>query len=217
MTKVIAIIPAYNEELTIGPVIKGIKGFVDNVVVVDDHSSDNTAANAQKAGAVVVGHKKNGGYDKAINSGFRKAHSLGADIFVTFDADGQHRAEDLKKLLEYMKKNKADVATGIRKRKARLAEYFFAVYSKKKLSIKDPLCGMKAYTKKTYEDLGQFDTIGSIGTELMFSANKNNAKIVTMPIKLSKRDDKSRFYHNNIKGNLKIFRAMFRVMSKYGV
>ena len=69
--------------------------LVSTVIVVDDRSTDDTARTAGDAGAFVVRHEKNTGYDDSLNDGFKAAASLGADIIFTFDADGEHDAADV--------------------------------------------------------------------------------------------------------------------------
>ncbi|KKW30984.1 MAG: hypothetical protein UY76_C0069G0003 [Candidatus Uhrbacteria bacterium GW2011_GWA2_52_8d] len=88
--KMFALIPAYNEETTIADVLTRTRPYVDGMIVVDDGSSDRTAEIARTQGAVVVSHVINRGLGAAIGTGFAAAQSLGADVVVTLDADGQH-------------------------------------------------------------------------------------------------------------------------------
>ena len=92
-------IPAYNEEKNIAKIIVGLKKIADQIIVCDDGSSDMTGDISKNLGAIVISHKKNMGYGVAINSIFQKAKELNSDLLVTFDADGQHRVEDIPKLL----------------------------------------------------------------------------------------------------------------------
>ena len=86
----IAIIPALNEELTIGNVIVRLKEIVDQVVVIDDNSDDNTKAIAIENGAYVIRNMKNMGYNSSLNKGFKFALEQSADEVLTIDADGHH-------------------------------------------------------------------------------------------------------------------------------
>ena len=81
------VIPALNEAETISQVISEVKRY-GNPIVVDDGSTDKTAAISSLAGALVVKHKTNKGYEEALNSGFRKAAELGSTVIMTLDADG---------------------------------------------------------------------------------------------------------------------------------
>ncbi|MFW6383492.1 MAG: glycosyltransferase family 2 protein, partial [Nanoarchaeota archaeon] len=84
------------------------------IIVVDDGSSDKTASKARKAGAEVIEHKKNKGVGRATRTGFSHAISKNADIIVTFDSDGQHCADDIKKVIRPIINKKADVVIGTR-------------------------------------------------------------------------------------------------------
>ena len=107
-------IPAYNEEKNIGAIVLKLKKFFDIVIVCDDGSTDLTAEIAEKIGAKVVKHEKNQGYGAAIKTIFSYAGKMKVDGLVTFDADGQHRIEDIEKVLEPIKNNMADVVIGSR-------------------------------------------------------------------------------------------------------
>ncbi|MDD5110196.1 MAG: glycosyltransferase family 2 protein [Patescibacteria group bacterium] len=112
--QVVAVVPAYNESQVIGAAIGGLRPFVNDVVVVDDGSADRTGECARQAGAVVLRHFINRGQGAAIFTGIRYALELGADYIVTFDADGQHRAEEVSKLIEPLLLGRFDVALGSR-------------------------------------------------------------------------------------------------------
>lgn len=208
--KVFAVIPAFNEEKTIMGVLEGIKKFVDSIIVVDDGSTDLTSSIAQMGGAIVLSHEKNQGYDKSLDDGFKKAADLKADIIFTFDADNQHEPQDIPKLINPIQNNETDISVGIRPKYARFSENIFAIISKRKIDVKDPLCGFKAYNIKVYEDIGYFDNISSIGTQLMFEAAKRGYRINTVNITLYDRSDESRF-GRRINGNWRILKAIFKL------
>jgi len=168
MSKIIAVCPAYNEEKTIGAVLQETQKYVDKIIVVDDSSTDNTAGIAKKY-ATVVTNKTNQGYDKSIGNGFSGAQKFKPDIIITLDADGQHLPGDIPRVTEPIKLGAADIVVGIRPYRARFAEHVYAWFGRN-YKIKDPLCGMKAYSNKVYKKIGFFDTINSIGTQLTFTA-----------------------------------------------
>jgi len=112
-------IPAYNEQATVGQVIsdipKEIKGIDEiKIVVIDDGSTDSTSQAASQAGALVFSFGHNKGLGAAFSQGIRTALSLGADIIVNIDADGQFDSKDIPKLLEPILNNKADMVTASR-------------------------------------------------------------------------------------------------------
>ena len=88
MIKTLAILPAYNEEISIGSIVLSTKKYVDQVIVVDDGSIDNTVEIAKIAGAEVIEHLSNKGKGAALKTGFNAIN--GHDIIVTMDSDGQH-------------------------------------------------------------------------------------------------------------------------------
>ena len=98
--KILALIPAYNEETTIADVLTRTKPFVDGMIVIDDGSTDRTREIARAHGATVVSHVINRGLGAAIGTGFAAARRLKADVVVTLDADGQHDPVEIKKFVE---------------------------------------------------------------------------------------------------------------------
>ncbi len=108
------VIPAFNEAQVIAGVVGGVRSRYPKVVVVDDCSSDDTGAAARSAGAVVLRHAINLGQGAALQTGIRFALEQGADCVVTFDADGQHRVDDIAALRERQRATGADVVFGSR-------------------------------------------------------------------------------------------------------
>jgi glycosyltransferase involved in cell wall biosynthesis len=108
------VVPAFNEEQTIQEAVLGLRRFCPNVVVVDDCSVDATAVLAQTAGAQLVRHPINLGQGAALQTGITFALRRGATQLVTFDADLQHRADEIPALLNALTKSGADFALGSR-------------------------------------------------------------------------------------------------------
>lgn len=185
------VIPALNEAATIGEVVRAASIF-GVPWVVDDGSTDTTALIALEAGARVVQHSHNRGYDNALNTGFEAAHNAGCDAFVTLDADGQHDPELLPRMLKLLEEG-ADVVIGIRTRRARLTEHLFAMLTILMYGIRDPLCGMKAYRASVYEERGHFDSYRSIGTELALFAVRRRMRVEQVKFKVRERADAARF------------------------
>jgi glycosyltransferase involved in cell wall biosynthesis len=199
------VIPALNESSTIANIVEEV-GKYGIPIVVDDGSLDGTGKLAKKAGATVVQHQKNQGYDSALNSGFHKAAELGVQIIITVDADGQHNPSLVQQFIDAIDSG-ADVVVGIRNRRQRVAEHFFAWYSDFRFGVKDPLCGMKAYRTGVYKAQGYFDSFGSIGTELMIFAVKNGYQLKQIEFRVQDRNGEARF-GQVLSGNYKIIRAM---------
>ena len=208
-SRVAVVIPALNESATIAIVVNAA-GRYGLPIVVDDGSTDNTAAQATRAGAIVVSHKNNLGYDAALNSGFKKAAEMGSEIIITVDADGQHDPSLIQKFIDSIDAG-ADVVAGIRSRRQRFTEHLFAWYTIFNFGIKDPLCGMKAYRTVVYEALGHFDSCGSVGTELIIFAVKHGFRLVQIKFVVRVREGHSRF-GQVLTGNYKILRAMLHAI-----
>lgn len=111
--RVTVLLPAYNEGEAIGRVVRElVDRYPDHeVLVVDDGSTDRTAEDAAAAGARVVRHDWNRGYGSALRTGCREARG---DILCFFDADGQHRAADVSRLVDAMRSSSYDMVVGQR-------------------------------------------------------------------------------------------------------
>ncbi len=109
-----AILPAFNEEISIGSAVLHSRKHAECVIVIDDGSTDRTAEIARLAGAVVVSHPKNLGKGAALKTGFELAGQDGASVIVTLDADGQHDPEEIPKLVAPIHNGIADMVNGSR-------------------------------------------------------------------------------------------------------
>lgn len=162
--KIIAIIPAYNEESRIAAAVRDASSFVDCVVVVDDCSRDNTANAARTAGATVLRHAINRGQGAALQTATEFAlNDLGADVIVHFDADGQMQGRDIPAMVEPVVSGAADVVLGSRflgravdmpaSRRVvnRLAQWFTVVISGIRLT--DTHCGFRALSRRAAQEM----------------------------------------------------------------
>lgn len=98
--RVCALIPAYNAADTLAQVIQSVKQYVGTVIVVDDGSVDDTSRVAQAQGARTLRQPANRGKGEALKLGFEQAGKWGFDVVVTLDADGQHDAHEIPRLIE---------------------------------------------------------------------------------------------------------------------
>ena len=112
--RVIAIIPAYNEENSVGSVVKDASRFVDEILVVDDGSKDMTAKEAESAGATTIKHLSNSGIGSSLRTGYDYCLSKSCDIVVQLDADGQHDPQFVPLMINHMITNNLDIVTGSR-------------------------------------------------------------------------------------------------------
>ena len=187
-------IPAFNEEKNIGKVIISLKKIVNDIIVCDDGSTDLTKEIAEGLGAKVISHKKNMGYGEAIKSIFNEAKKNETDILVTFDADGQHRSEDIKSLTKPIIDQQAEIVIGSRflKNETDMPNYRkigVKVLTKvTNMSIKENLTdsqsGLRAYHKKVLQNINLTDSGMGISTEILIKGHQNKFKIVEVPIQI---------------------------------
>jgi polyprenyl-phospho-N-acetylgalactosaminyl synthase len=111
---ILVVVAAFNEACVIGRVIADLRETYPNVVVVDDGSSDTTAACAVAAGAVVLRHPVNLGQGAALQTGIIYALARRAAFVTTFDADGQHSSADIARMVRALTEHNAEVALGSR-------------------------------------------------------------------------------------------------------
>jgi len=187
-------IPAFNEEENIGKVIVSLKKITNHIIVCDDGSTDLTKKIAEGLGAKVISHKKNMGYGEAIKSIFNEAKKEGSDILVTFDADGQHRSEDVKNILKPILDQQAEIVIGSRflKNETDMPNYrkmgvkFLTKVTN--MSIKENLTdsqsGLRAYQKKVLQNISLTDSGMGISTEILIKSHQNKFRIGEVPIQI---------------------------------
>lgn len=205
--KVAIVIPAFNEATTITGVVTAVQEY-GTPVVVDDCSGDDTGALAREAGAEVVRHSVNRGYDGALQSGFERAAELEMDIAVTFDADGQHTGATLRGVLAPLLEREAELVLGVRPKPARISEALYDTYARWRFGAGDILCGLKGYRMDLYHAHGRFDGVRSIGTELALASLKRGVPFVQVSVPIQPRKAGRTRFGSWLKGNWRIFRAM---------
>lgn len=206
------VIPAHNEAQTIYKVVHDVYRYAQNIIVVDDASKDKTQIILKTLPVYTIHNKQKLGYSKSLETGIKKAFENGADYAISLDADGQHRGSDLPKIIGAINKYNPDFVLGKRTHKNRLMEFFLGLYAKIRFGFSDPLCGLKAYKRDTFQKYNYLEKKFTIGTEIVFRALKEGAKFIEVEVTSQKRSDASRFA-GRIKGNLLELRALYNILS----
>ena len=204
--KIVIGIPAYNEEKNIASLLIKLKKISQDIIVCNDGSNDLTGKIAKELGATVIEHERNLGYGSAIKSIFLKAREINADVLVTFDADGQHRIEDINAILEPIKNNIADIVIGSRflNNNQEIPKYReLGIKAITKLTnvtggtkITDSQSGFRAYSKKILEEIEPKESGMGISTEILIKTQKAGFIITEVPITILYEGDTST--HNPI-------------------
>jgi len=191
--RTLAIIPCCNEEITIGSVVLKAKQYVDEVLVIDDGSTDDTAKIATNAGAIVISHKQNLGKSAGIRTGFKYAIANDFDYVVTVDGDGQHNPDEIPVVLENVIQNGHDISIGYRAGKNTEMPYWRKI-GKRVLDyttsfgsgghVRDSQCGFRAFNKKAVNGLvSKLDgNAFSVESEQLVKANDLGLAVGNTPV-----------------------------------
>jgi len=188
-------IPAYNEEKNIAKLIVQLQNKGYSIIVCNDGSTDMTGEIAEKMGVTVINHKRNLGYGAAIRSIFLKAQEIKAEILVTFDADGQHRVEDITSLIQPIKDDKADIVIGSRflgQDESNIPKYrkvgikvitkIANISGEKELT--DSQSGLRSYNEKAIKLITPSEKGMGVSTEILIKANNADLRIYEIPVKI---------------------------------
>jgi len=194
-------IPAYNEEKNIAKIIVKLKKMVDQILVCDDGSTDSTCAIAESLGVTVIKHPKNLGYGSAIRSIFLKAREINSKVLVTIDADGQHKIEDVNKIIKPIVDGQADISIGSRfldkhdnaPKYRKLGINIITKVTNSSLSekITDAQSGFRAYNNKVLQSLTPSDSGMGISTEILIKSSNLGFKIAEVPTEIQYEGDTS--------------------------
>lgn len=195
--KLAFVMPAYNEAKTIGPTLNDIKKNFPKakIFVVNDGSKDRTKQIALKSGANVLTHVVNRGLGASLYTGIKAALRVNPEIIITFDADLQHTGSDVKRLIEPIKRNKADAVIG--SRFLRKSDYedmpFVKVLGNKILTsmnnffsntnISDSQSGLRALRKKAAEKILIICDRYEVSSEIIHELSGKKFRIKEIPIK----------------------------------
>ena len=180
--RISVVIPAYDEAMSIGEVVANCKALCDQIIVVDDGSTDDTYSVATNSGAEVVRNKKNLGITKAVQRGLKAADG---DIIVTLDADGQHNPTDIPKLTKPITDEKADVVLGVRDEIPNYSEKVINALTSISVKCSDTGTGFRAIRASIAEKMKLHGKC-LCGT-FVLEAYRRRARIVEVPVKTKER------------------------------
>jgi len=221
------VIPAYNEATVIQDTIRGLKDFgYHNIVVVDDCSNDKTSEKSKGVGAMVLSHSINRGYGAALRTGMEYIRAYtNASIVVTFDADGQHRPEDIKKLTTPIYRNECDIVLGsrflgsadnisiFRKYILRLAIMFTSITSG--IHLSDAHNGLRALNRNAIKRIQTYCRGMEYSSEIIDEIRRNKLRFKEVPVKILYSEYSMR-KGQKTSGFIKLgFRIVFKKILKY--
>jgi len=215
--KICIIIPGYNESKMIGQVVMKAYQIINDVIVIDDGSKDNTAQVAQDSGAIVIKHDLNKGKGAALKTGFDYAIKNEYDAVITMDSDGQHDPDDIQGFINTLDRVKSGIIIGsrmsdistmpaIRKFTNKLTSFLSSIVARQK--IDDSQSGYRLITidvlKSVKLETDRFET----ESEILIKASKAGFKISSVPIKTIYGEEKSKI--NPMKDTYRFIRLFFR-------
>lgn len=191
--RVIVAIPAYNEEVAIGSLVLRTVKYVDEVVVIDDGSTDHTCEVARLAGARVIAHAENEGKGAGIRDAFTYARDSGAGVLVLMDGDGQHDPDRIPMLVRPILDRKADLVNGSRflagsrnsvpgYRRVGQGVLDVVTNAGTRRKITDTQNGFRAFSKKTFGCFSFTQNGMAIESEMLIEAADAKLRITEVPI-----------------------------------
>jgi len=171
------VIPAYNEEARIAGVIAGTERFADEIIVVDDASTDSTGDTARRLGARVVANRYKKGYVGAIKTGLREVRG---EVVVTLDADGEHDPADIPRLVAPILRDEADLVLGTRETMGRVSEHLFNWLARLRVRVPDSCTGFRAMRRQLAREL-DLKGLCTCAT-LVLEADFRGARVVGVPV-----------------------------------
>ncbi len=199
----IAVIAAFNEDRFIGSVVLKTRHYVDQVLVIDDGSTDATARIAEEAGALVIRHETNRGKAQAVNTGLRRAREMDAALVVLIDADGQHDPAEIPLLITPVETQQADIVVGSRFLGTRSQIPRWRVMGQHALTVAtniasgvpltDSQSGFRALSRKALDSL-EFRPNGgfSVESEMQFLVQQHRLAVKEVPVHMTYQEGPKR-------------------------
>jgi len=208
MNQIFFVIPAYNESFVISSVVRAVQKLCSNIIVVDDGSDDDTFSEAKSAGAEVLRHIVNRGQGAALATGVLYSLSKGAEIIVTFDADGQHDPSQINELIEPILQKKSGCSVRVpipclpagrldsflkikhfhsaipfsrllTLKLALLHQWFFTG-----LKVTDTHCGLRAFSRKAAEKITITQDRMAHASEILEEIARHRLSFIEVPVRV---------------------------------
>ena len=212
-----AIVPAYREAGRIGEVVKGIRRHCERVIVIDDGSPDETAAEARAAGATVLVHEHNRGKGAALQTGFAFAREQGLDFVVTLDADGQHDPSQIPDFITAHRAGGAPVIVGNRMSDPRtmplvrrLTNRFMSGLLSRRMGqrVHDTQNGYRLYATDVLEHVRAESSGFAAESEVLLNLAAAGVRIGEVPVTIIYGDEKSKI--RPVRDTIRFFRMLKR-------
>jgi glycosyltransferase involved in cell wall biosynthesis len=216
-SKVIALIPAYREERYISDVVRRVKARLNNVLVIDDGSPDETTPLAREAGAEVIIHPRNLGKGAAIKTGFNALLKREFEYVIILDGDGQHLPEEIDRFLAAAAEIPAEIYIGNRMGNVarmpwvrRLANRFMSWQISRlcRHSVPDTQCGFRMIRRELLPGLFCESNAFDYETEMLLIAGRAGHRISSIPITTVYGDEVSKI--NPIRDGIRFFKLIAR-------
>jgi glycosyltransferase involved in cell wall biosynthesis len=207
LSRACIVVPAFDAQRTLGPVVRALRGAMPElearIIVVDDGSRDGTADEAERLGCVVVRHAENRGKGDALRSGFEAARARGWDIALTVDADGQHPADEARRVL-FASDDPDALVLGVRDlgrdgapRPNRfsngISNFFLSRFAERPL--RDTQCGLRRYPIAKTLALGARGRGYDFEAEVLLRAAWAGVPIVEEPVRVLYPEDRVTHFH----------------------
>lgn len=211
--RVLVLIPALNAEPSVGDIVRSCRRFSENVVVIDDGSSDRTGEIARAAGATVLRHDVNRGKGAALKTGFTYALENGFDGVVTLDADGQHLPTEIPKILTARAESGAELIIGGRAHlfghmlpRRRMANRFSAwsIARASGAGVTDSQSGFRFYSAKLLRAIALRSDGFDLESEVIVRAGRGGFRVMTTPIDLGFVDGVCTSHYKPVADTLRI-------------
>jgi glycosyltransferase involved in cell wall biosynthesis len=219
--QIAAVIPAYNEVKHLADVVRRTRQQLDHILVVDDGSTDDTATEARASGAELIVHPENRGKGESIKSGLRHWVERGFEWVIILDADGQHRPEEIERMMTAAANGSACLFIGNRMNDVAsmpLVRRFVNRYMSNKISracgqqIPDTQCGFRMLHREIIPSVLGGTNRFDYETEMLILASRNGFKVSSVPITTVYSDEVSSIHP--VRDTIRFFKLMRRYQKR---